>query len=166
MTHPNQDRWNRQIEFARRLLDQLQDAGPELFKRDRESAQADGYPSSSMGGDGRGGSESSSTENAALAEHRRDVIHDDALACRHNMNDAVDALLRALRSTQHAEQKGTLSAEDVSPAGTCLACHRKVEGTANDRLRSGYCAACYRAWLRDGKPDRLRFERARRQEAA
>lgn len=40
----------------------------------------------------------------------------------------------------------------------CEACRREVAGTANDRLRSGYCARCYMAWLRAGKPYRTSFE--------
>jgi hypothetical protein len=52
------------------------------------------------------------------------------------------------------------------PAGFCGCCGRWVEGTANDRLRSGYCHTDYTAWIRDGRPDRLAFERRRRTEAA
>lgn len=44
----------------------------------------------------------------------------------------------------------------------CAACERPVAQTPTDRLRAGYCAACYRAWLRDGRPDRFTFERSRR----
>jgi hypothetical protein len=40
----------------------------------------------------------------------------------------------------------------------CEACGREVAGTANDRLRSGYCARHYTAWLRAGKPYRMTFE--------
>lgn len=46
--------------------------------------------------------------------------------------------------------------------GSCAACDRDVAGTENDRLKAGYCPACYTAWLRDGRPDRLKFERERR----
>lgn len=154
------------MEYIRRLVDRLQDAGPALFQRDRETAQRDGFPAASLGGDGRGGSEGSSTENAALGDVRFDVIHDDALACRTNVDLAIASLQNALRNTQHAKSKSTEKLSDHGPGGTCLACLREVQGTAVDRIRSGYCFACYRAWLREGKPDRLRFERARRQETA
>lgn len=166
MSHPTKDQWDRQMEYIRRLVDKLQDAGPALFQRDRETGQCDGFPASSLGGDGRGGSEGSSTENAALADHRHDVIHDDAVACRTNVDLGIEHLLNAVRNTQHAASKSTDHIADHGPGGTCLACLREVKGTSVDRIRSGYCPACYRAWLRDGKPDRLRFERARRQEAA
>lgn len=47
----------------------------------------------------------------------------------------------------------------------CEACERVVECTPKDPLKSGYCGADYRAWLRAGRPDRHQFEmsvRARR----
>lgn len=51
--------------------------------------------------------------------------------------------------------------------GHCQACHRVVPGSDKDRLRSGYCnyvaelpwSGCYRMWISQEKPDRLRFER-------
>lgn len=48
----------------------------------------------------------------------------------------------------------------------CAACEREVAGTTNDRIRSGYCQACYREWLRQGKPNRGHFEATRRPEPA
>lgn len=32
--------------------------------------------------------------------------------------------------------------------GDCLACDKPVTGTKEDRIRSGYCPTCYRAWVR------------------
>lgn len=43
----------------------------------------------------------------------------------------------------------------------CEACDRPVANTPDDRLRSGYCTACYHAWRRQGMPDRVQFERNR-----
>lgn len=50
----------------------------------------------------------------------------------------------------------------------CQACLRDdVPNIGNDRIRSGYCAACFVAWCRTdkgkGRQDRLGFERSRRQ---
>ena len=45
----------------------------------------------------------------------------------------------------------------------CAACEREVAGTANDRLRSGYCYQCYRKWLKEGQPSRVLFERQQRE---
>lgn len=57
-------------------------------------------------------------------------------------------------------------------AASCRACDRTVTGSAEDRLRAGYCDACRKAWARElarwtderrpGAPDRLAFERQRR----
>ena len=48
--------------------------------------------------------------------------------------------------------------------GECAVCERYCSGSDAERLRSAYCPACYRAWLRDGRPDRLGWERGRRAE--
>lgn len=60
-------------------------------------------------------------------------------------------------------------------AGICRACQRTVTGSDDDRLRSGYCDGCRKAWTRlmsrwtderrAGAPDRAEFERRRRDEA-
>lgn len=44
----------------------------------------------------------------------------------------------------------------------CEACGRSVANTPNDRLRKGYCNACRMAWERQGQPDRVAFNRTRR----
>ena len=46
----------------------------------------------------------------------------------------------------------------------CEACRREVAGTKSDRLRSGYCQACYQAWYRSGMGYRMAFEITRRVE--
>lgn len=57
-------------------------------------------------------------------------------------------------------------------AGICRACQRKVTGSVDDRLRSGYCNACRVAWDRrmaswtgPGAPDRVVFEAERLKKA-
>jgi hypothetical protein len=52
----------------------------------------------------------------------------------------------------------------VSLAGDCLACERFVVGTPKDKLVSGYCGACRKAWEREGYPDRSEFAARRRKE--
>lgn len=44
----------------------------------------------------------------------------------------------------------------------CEACGRCVAQTVTDRIKAGYCRACYEAWKRAGRPDRPTFERTRR----
>ena len=64
------------------------------------------------------------------------------------------------QSGQHA---GALTG--LLGCGDCGACNRHLAGSGNDRLRSGYCPACYRAWRRAAQPDRSEFEAARRKKA-
>ena len=45
-----------------------------------------------------------------------------------------------------------------SETALCEACYRVVLCTPRDRLKSGYCATHYQAWLRAGKPYRAQFE--------
>jgi hypothetical protein len=45
-----------------------------------------------------------------------------------------------------------------SETAICEACLREVLCTPKDRLKSGYCATHYQAWLRAGKPYRAQFE--------
>jgi hypothetical protein len=35
-----------------------------------------------------------------------------------------------------------------------------VSGSASDRIKSGYCERCYKAWQRAGNPDRAEFNGA------
>lgn len=49
----------------------------------------------------------------------------------------------------------------ISSLGSCAACSRDVACTPADRLKAGYCSACYMAWARAGRPDRLEFARDR-----
>lgn len=57
----------------------------------------------------------------------------------------------------HAEK------DDALPAGSgeCARCGRfcRPDQRQGDRIRSGYCGACYRLWLRRGKPERSAFSR-------
>jgi len=45
----------------------------------------------------------------------------------------------------------------------CEACKREVAATRSDRLRSGYCSACYTRWIRENKPYRGTFEQSVRE---
>lgn len=89
--------------------------------------------------------------------------------------DAVREIAFALndirRLTQSIDDKVrfvTQGAERVKQSTIihCEACGREIAGTANDRVRSGYCAADFQAWLRAGKPYRYTFELSRRARAA
>jgi hypothetical protein len=47
----------------------------------------------------------------------------------------------------------------------CQACLTECGGLKN-RIKSGYCGACYMAWYRSGMPARYQFELSRREELA
>lgn len=70
-----------------------------------------------------------------------------------------DVILHASDVIREREAQSTL--------GTCQACLADdIPNVGEDRIRSGYCPACYRAWLRtdtgQGRQDRLAFEARRR----
>lgn len=129
---------------------------------------ARGWPSSTGGGGAHtpGGSgtsgtsgTSSRTERAALNPHPWvgvDERYADQLQLLRSAGLAVQATITSVLA--HA------SGDDPEPAGTghCRRCERFCRPTPDrpqDRIRSGYCPACYRRWLRQGKPDRSGFER-------
>ena len=59
----------------------------------------------------------------------------------------------------HDKARGRVS----TLAGPCQCCGRQVAGTEKDRMRSGLCEADYKAWCRDGRPERAPWIEQRRQ---
>lgn len=57
----------------------------------------------------------------------------------------------------HADKDDTLPAG----SGECGRCGRfcRPDQKQGDRIKAGYCGACYRLWLRRGKPERSAFSR-------
>ena len=62
----------------------------------------------------------------------------------------IDDSVRFILDTNERRQQ--------SETSVCEACLREVLCTPKDRLKSGYCATHYQAWLRAGKPYRAQFE--------
>ena len=62
----------------------------------------------------------------------------------------IDDSVRFILDTNERRQR--------SETSVCEACLREVLCTPKDRLKSGYCATHYQAWLRAGKPYRAQFE--------
>lgn len=54
----------------------------------------------------------------------------------------------------------------TSLGGPCERCDTNVTGAVGDKLVSGYCGKCRKAWERAGYPDRHQFERSYQQEQA
>lgn len=77
------------------------------------------------------------------------------------LREAEDAADRAVQRLNELGRLATI--REFKTGGPCSCCHRDVAGTEEDRLRSGYCAACWMAYVRDGQPDnRIGFEERRR----
>jgi hypothetical protein len=164
---------------VRRLVAQLRDADLAALERrlvaalDRDvrtgSAVPDGYPSSTMGG-GRGGSEDTAVERTVLAREgrlERDQVREDVEQACGYLVDAVAALGACDARLDHLDRiSSPLSRSETSGAAHCEACQRWVSGSATDRIRSGYCDSCRKAWDRAGRPDRSVFARQRRAEGA
>ena len=141
----------------------------------------DGYPSGKVGSGGEY-APSSSVEAAALGGYRltqpafpeqsdatwgnfeTDQHHAFTEQATQALERAADAMSDLIEKLDAVDRLAQIPRKD--PSGTCQCCERWVEGTENDRLRSGYCEADYKAWVRAGRPDRAQFERERKQSAA
>jgi hypothetical protein len=136
-------------------------------------ALPDGFPSGT-GENVSGGGISRPVENAVIArEHTLDStirnIDGTDIRIPRGMT-VVDEQLRVIEAAftmielELSQIEAPLTRKDA-PARTniseCEACGRTVAGTPTDRLRSGYCDACRKAWDRAGRPDRVQFQRAR-----
>lgn len=144
----------------------------DLDRRGRFVADPDGFPARTMSdGMPSGSSALTSVERGAEArgfgQPEPDSVGDairsvfDALR---QMSVLADKMLHSVGYVDHVASKseGRVS----SLAGDCQACGRDVAGTQADRMRASYCQACYRAWLRDGKPERAPWEVRRMAELA
>jgi hypothetical protein len=148
-------------------LDDLEQRLVTAMRRDATGTNTiDGY-SASTTSDGRGGNELTSVEAGAnrtvFGKPELDKIHDHAF---HAVTFLVEAAgnLGALEGRLDAIDK--LSAPDrkseTTGPGYCQACATFCTGAGDDRLRSGYCDACRKAWDRGGRKPRAEFERSRR----
>lgn len=114
------------------------------------------------GRSGKGG-HGDPTANAAL-DDRPDAT---ALWLAH-LSDAVRTTATSLSNlTLLTHEIGSITISTPYTAGrggqgNCEVCDHIAPGTDTDRLRSGFCGACYKAWDRAGRPDRAQFKRDRR----
>lgn len=120
---------------------------PEIFRRGEHAAR-DGYPSTSMGGDGGGSGISNPTEQAAMAPEMRDPIGSLIGKLKADL-EKVDQLARVIGSSRAQIMFTAIEMHGrVSSVSVCRACDGTVTGQGEDRLVSGYCPACKQAWLR------------------
>ncbi|MFM7064367.1 MAG: hypothetical protein ACKO04_12870 [Actinomycetes bacterium] len=131
----------------------------ELLRRAHEASWqvlADGLPRQSMGEPGgSGGGHGDPTLGAVMANEQTARMLDDLRA---ELERAQSAAMHAFRLASSLASAVVPPAEADPPgAGHCQRCERWVAGTASDRLRSAWCAACYARWRRAGCPDRSAF---------
>ena len=137
----------------------------ELERRGRETAAPDGFPS---GGDGTGraSSTTSGTERAALQRFGRvrpDATYLAFLSMRNNLDKVWEQLIRIEDAWISVQVSDAQKRERQTSLAICEACGRDdVTNVGEDRIRSGYCPACYQAWNRAGRQDRVVFEQSRR----
>lgn len=134
----------------------------ELGRRAR-GAPRDGYPSTT-GGEGVSNSEvSRPTEVSAIAAIEStwaDPVGDAIAEIFTTMAEALGLLLVI------DDQRGYVLAVGkegrASSLTSCSCCARDVLCQPGDRLRAGFCSACYSAWIRASRPERAEFIRDRR----
>jgi hypothetical protein len=117
---------------------------------------SDGLPRQSMGEPGgSGGGHGDPTLGAVMANEQTARMVDDLRA---ELERAESAMMHAFRLASSLASAVVAPAEADPPgAGHCQRCAVWVAGTAKDRIKSGYCERCYKAWQRAGNPDRALF---------
>lgn len=142
-----------------------------LVKRARTPGpRPDGFGAGGTSNGSRGTDPTSTVEAATIRlvdpDERptdKDVTHDlawEAVGYAQQMAHSWGALLSVLDRTDRLASP-TAKAE-LAGAGPCMACDTDIPGTAENRLKGGYCPACRKAWERGGCVDRSVF-RAQRQ---
>jgi len=139
---------------------QLLESG--LVERAHHSAwtvMSDGLPTQSMGEPGGGsGGHGDPTLGAVMANEQMGRMLDDLHA---ELERAVSATVHAFRIASSWAAQTVAPAVAAPPgAGHCQRCNVWVSGSASDRIKSGYCERCYKAWQRAGNPDRAEFNGA------
>ena len=139
---------------------QLLESG--LVERAHQSAwtvMSDGLPTQSMGEPGGGsGGHGDPTLGAVMANEQMARMLDDLHA---ELERAVSATVHAFRLASSIAAQTVTPAEAEAPgAGHCQRCNVWVSGSSSDRIKSGYCERCYKAWQRAGNPDRAEFNGA------
>ena len=157
----NAEKMNRDRSRALNTLNKLNETLiNDLVRRASTRATSDAKPD----GPRTKGAVSNPTLNAVVRSMSGNTTQDPIF-------DAVKDLAHILSNIADLSQKAddrirfitdtTSRIKDVQVIN-CEACLREVAGTKSDRLRSGYCQACYQAWYRSGMGYRLTFELSRR----
>jgi hypothetical protein len=143
----------------RQLADQLDDTGPRAIRMAHLLA-ARGWPHSTTGTDGsRNSDQTSSTERSALQPGPFNDIDNRLTRQLHLLDSAARLTFATLNTILTCAVD-----DDPVPAGTgtCLRCDKLVRPDnkrPHNRIRSGLCPACWKRWIRAGRPDRSIFIR-------
>lgn len=126
---------------------------------------ATGLPTTSMGEPGSSGN--GHGDPTATAAVSNDWISRTMRQVRTDV-EAAAALLASARNQLGNVIAQTDARPEADPAGAghCQRCQAWVSGSATDRVRSGFCGACYQAWRRAGNPDRSEFIAAHKHDPA
>jgi hypothetical protein len=165
MSHiPPLSKVRRTLAHLRELVADLDDdTVTELHRRAQLVAQ-DGYTSGSSAGRGsHGGDVADPTYAAAVRPEPFDPVRKAVAEIFAGLAEATGVLRGADRRRRYVFAAGDAErGRQSSLAGDCGACGRAVAGTEDDKLCSGYCSACRKAWERADYPERGTFERERR----
>lgn len=154
---------DRRQAFVARMVLTLLDARAPLRRQAEDWAE--GFAATSGGQPGGRGSIARPTESRALTPTHGAGLANDCATTANEIDDWLHTgerlANRALRllPLEHpvAEMLARHGAIRQIGAGSCQRCHTGVTGNGEDRLRSGWCPACYQRWIRAGRPDRARF---------
>ena len=132
----------------------------ELERVAKISSVVDGFPA---GGGAKGSNDVANPTLAAVVvrlSNRKDEDYRQMSAeqVSRSIEEAATALIRAQRSLDVFNHQ----AEDAVGRPTlpeCICCYDIVLGKGHDRLRSGFCPACYTAWTRTKTAERGRMDR-------
>ena len=132
----------------------------ELYYRALIPTVPSAFPSSSISEYSTGGgSDNSPTESAyaARGDHRSDALLRDVRKIGRDIEEAEAALTRAVNSLAYlmsipADERGR---QESNPCAICLVLPAQ---------KAGYCDGHHSDWRKHGSPDRLAWERFRRQE--
>lgn len=95
-------------------------------------------------------------------EYERDPVAEAIVECLANLAEAAGHLKQAKRKIPVITDAGAKLRNRKDSIDQCLCCDTDVLGTREDRLKAGFCAACYEAWRRTAFSDRFVFMRDRR----
>jgi len=158
----NVNKMNHDIQSALKTLTALKPALIELFvQRAGKRAESDASPERTPKSKGSYSDPTASAVMRLMSGRKvSDPIFDAVKEIAQTLNDMAALSNRIDNLVQFVTEGAERS--KIAAIHYCGACEREVTGTKSDRIKSGYCEACYRQWLREGKPYRNLFEISRK----